>query len=297
MESREFDFPVIDAHVHLYPDAVAKKVTPLLGAKFGNAPAFDGTVEGCRARMRACGIAAAINLPVATEARQVAHTNEFWRRHATGAPIEMGGDAQVFSLASLHPEMPDKAAEIARIASAGFVGIKFHPEYQNFRFNDLSMDETWDAMRAHGLVAYLHAGGERVFKPPFHSTPTDIRRLHERFPRLKIVAAHLGGFGMWDEAERALAHEDVFLDLSHTFFWMEDAQILRMIRAHGAHRILFGSDAPWQDPGKVLDALCALPLTCAEFRAICFSNAAELFRLPLDANSPDGGKERSPEWQ
>jgi hypothetical protein len=38
------DFPVIDAHVHLYPDSLAPKVVPILSNRFGNAPAFDGTV-------------------------------------------------------------------------------------------------------------------------------------------------------------------------------------------------------------------------------------------------------------
>ena len=53
---------------------------------------------------------------------------------------------------------------------------------------------------------------------PFHSTPSEILMLHRRFPKLKIAAAHLGGFGMWDEVEETLIGEDVFLDLSHTFF-------------------------------------------------------------------------------
>ena len=132
-------------------------------------------------------------------------------------------------------------------------------------------------MSENGLVAYLHAGGERVFSPPFHSTPKEILELHRRFPKLKIVAAHLGGFGMWDEVEEKLVGEDVFLDLSHTFFWMPHERIFRMIKAHGAHRILLGTDAPWQNPAEVLAALLALPLTSAEQRQICCENASQLF--------------------
>ncbi len=284
IDREQIDFPIIDAHVHLYPDNVAEKVTPMLSGKFGNEPSFDGTVGGCKTHMRTCGVAASLNLPVATDAHQVAHTNEFWEDYVQGVPIQRDGEPQVFSLASLHPETPNKAEEIERIASAGFAGVKFHPEYQKFRFNDPSMDETWDALSAQGLVAYLHAGGERVFRPPFHSSPAEIHRLHERFPRLKIVAAHLGGFGMWDETEACLVGKDVFLDLSHTFYWMNDEQIFRIIRSHGAHRILFGSDAPWQDAGRVFEALLALPLSREELRMICFTNAVELFHLPQTLN-------------
>ena len=274
------DFPVIDAHVHLYPDALAPKVTPALAARFGNPPAFDGTVDGCRAADAAGGIAASLNVPVATAAHQVAHTN-VWAKAINDSAREHKRSSlpRVYSLAALHPQTEDKPAVLEQIAAAGFAGVKFHPEYQLFRFNDPAMDATWETMSALGLVAFLHAGGERVFRPPFHSTPTEIRTLHRRFPRLKISAAHLGGFEMWDEAEEVLCGEDVWLDLSHTFFWMDEAQILRMIRRHGAHRVLFGTDAPWQEPGKVLRALLALPLTQDEFRRICFTTARDLFRL------------------
>ena len=275
------DFPVVDSHVHLYPEKIARKVTPALAERFGNAPSFDGTVCGCRAKNATCGIAASVNLPVATKPDSVEHTNGFWARHAPALmQKEPDGKAPaIVSLACFHPQVADKGAAIERIARAGFTGVKLHPEYQLFGFNDRSMDEAWDAMSAFGIVAYLHAGGERVFRPPFHSSPSDIAELHRRFPRLKIAAAHLGGFGMWDETEEVLAGQDVYLDLSHTFFWMPTGQILRIIRRHGARRILFGSDAPWQDPGEVLEAFLSLPLDEPERRAICCDNACRLLGL------------------
>lgn len=42
----QLDFPVIDAHVHLYPDFLAKRVTPDLAGRFGNTPSFNGTMDG-----------------------------------------------------------------------------------------------------------------------------------------------------------------------------------------------------------------------------------------------------------
>lgn len=273
------DFPVIDAHVHLYPDAIAAKVTPALAARFGNPPSFNGTVGGCAAKDAAASIACSINLPVATKPESVDHTNGFWARFAPGGASGQSALPEtptIFSLACFHPGVEDKAAAMERIARAGFTGVKFHPEYQRFRFNDPGMDDAWAAMSDLGLVAYLHAGGERVFQPPFHSTPSEIAELARRFPKLEIAAAHLGGFGMWDEVEATLVGGRVNLDLSHTFFWMPHERILRMIKAHGAHRILFGTDAPWQDPGEVLEAFLALPLSDAERRAICHDNAARL---------------------
>ncbi len=263
---------VIDSHVHLYPDAIAGKVVGPLAARFGNPPAFDGTVAGCIEHAVACSIAASVNLPVATKAESVRHTNTFWSAYAPGA----GGGAarsRVVSMACFHPGVARKGEEVEWIAKAGFTGIKLHPEYQHFRFNDAAMDEAWAALEEFGLVAYLHAGGERVFEPPYNSSPAEIALLQRRFPRLRIIAAHLGGFHMWDEVERELAGTSVNLDLSHTFFWMDAEQILRIIKRHGASRILFGSDAPWQDPGKVLEAFMALGLSDGERAAILGANA------------------------
>ncbi len=268
------DFPVIDTHVHLYPDALASKVVPMLSERFGNPPAFNGTIAECAAKAANAGISLSINLPVATTPDHVGHTNNFWAQYAVKTKV---GESAVMSLAALHPKTPDAASEVGNIARMGFAGIKFHPEYQNFRFNDSIMDDVWAAMADAGLVAYFHAGGERVFSAPFHSSPSEILTLHQRFPKLKIAAAHLGGFGMWDEVEETLIGEDVFLDLSHTLSWMPNEQIFRMIKAHGAGRILFGTDAPWQDPATVLSEFLKLPLSEKDRRAICYETANELF--------------------
>lgn len=261
---------VIDSHVHVYPDKIASAVTASLSAKFGNPPAFTASPSECRAHSRKSRVAVSLNLPVATSPAQVEHMNEW------AARINAENDI-VVSLASLHPDCENRSFLVAGIAAAGFRGIKFHPEYQQFGFNDAKMDEVWEAMSAHSLVAYLHAGGERVFDPPFRSSPATVLELKRRFPSLEIVAAHLGGFGMWDESEEVLCGSDVNLDLSHALGWLDDERVTRMIRLHGADRILFGSDAPWQDPATVLERFFSLDLEEEEREKILHANAERLF--------------------
>lgn len=264
---------VIDSHVHVYPDRIAGKVTESLGEKFGNAPAFVASVEGCRAHSEKSHVSVSVNLPVATDPSQVVPVNRW------AADINAEGGS-VISLASLHPDSENKKEIIEGIASSGFRGIKFHPEYQRFRLDDPRMDEVWPAMAENGLVAYLHAGGERVFRPPYHSSPREILALQERFPSLTVAAAHLGGFEMWEESEDILCGSPVYLDLSHTLGWAETERVFRMIKKHGAHRILFASDAPWQDPGDVLSAFMQLDLSDGERELILHVNAERLFRIP-----------------
>lgn len=94
----------------------------------------------------------------------------------------------------------------------------------------------------------LHAGSERVFDPPYHSSPREVAELSRRFPHLKIAAAHLGGFRMWDETECALCGADVYLDLSHALLWMPDEQLMRIVRRHGRRLVLTRTTIALQRP-------------------------------------------------
>ena len=262
--------PIFDCHVHLYPDALAPKAVGELARRFGNPPAFDGTVAGLTADLARSGICGALNLPVATRPEQVASIN------AWAASINCG---PVRSLATLHPDTADIPGMLAAIQAAGFRGVKLHPEYQNFTLDDPRMRPVWTGCAERGLFVFLHAGGERVFTPPFRTTPGTLATLLAAYPRLTVVAAHLGGFQMWDEAEEVLIGRPIYLDLSHTLFWMPAAQLVRMVRRHGASRILFGTDAPWQSPDAVLCAFLELPFTARQQRQILWDNAAGLLGL------------------
>ena len=262
--------PVFDFHVHLYPDPLAAKAVAHLTERFGNPPAFDGTLGGLKSNLSKTGFCGALNLPVATKPDQVASINA-WAAANNRSPV--------YSLATLHPDTPDIPAVLAAAKAAGFKGVKLHPEYQTFTLDDSRIEPAWEACADLGLFVFLHAGGERVFKPPYHSSPTSIAHLLARHPRLTLVAAHLGGFQMWDESEQTLVGKNVVLDLSHTLFWMPHAQITRMVKKHGADRIVFGTDGPWQEPAKILDAFLNIPLTASEQKKILWENAARLLVL------------------
>ncbi|MDR2849638.1 MAG: amidohydrolase family protein [Verrucomicrobiota bacterium] len=265
--------PIFDCHVHLYPDPLAAKAVDQLSRRFGNPPAFDGTVAGMVADLARSGIRGALNLPVATKPEQAESIN------AWAAAVNTGG-GPVRSLATIHPDTPDIPAALAAVKAAGFKGIKLHPEYQLFTLDEPRAEPIWRTCADLGLFVFLHAGGERVFTPPFHTSPAALAGLLARHPRLTVVAAHLGGFQMWDEAEAELVGRPIFLDLSHTLGWMPEAQLVRMVNAHGAERILFGTDAPWQTPADVLAAFLALPFSRGQQRRILWENAAGLLGLP-----------------
>ena len=245
----------------------------MLAERFGNAPAFDGTVAGCRANLAESGVKAVLNLPVATKPEQVDSINH-WAAENNSFPI--------YSLGTVHPDLPDLPGALAKIKELGLKGIKLHPEYQLFTLEDPRMEPVWETCRELGLLVMLHAGGERVFSPPYHTSPATIAAFIERYPDLRVAAAHMGGFNMWDESERELIGKPIYLDLSHTFDWTPDEQIVRMARAHGIDRILWGTDAPWQSPAHILKRFLAQPFTDEERRKILWENTCGLLGLSPD---------------
>ena len=56
---------------------------------------------------------------------------------------------------------------------------------------------------------------------------------------------------------------------------------LRMVREHGANRVLFGSDSPWGGQAETLAALKETGLTDEEQKAVLGENAAKLLQLPF----------------
>ena len=84
---------------------------------------------------------------------------------------------------------------------------------------------------------------------------------------------------MWDDVETYLVGRDLWLDTAFVCDDIAPEQYLRIIRNHGAERILFGSDSPWEKPQHTLEGLQALGLTEKELGCIIHGNAAALLDL------------------
>ena len=56
-------------------------------------------------------------------------------------------------------------------------------------------------------------------------------------------------------------------------------QFLRIVKAHGSQKILFGTDSPWSDSGKERKTLLSLPLSDEEKENILHKNAERLLGI------------------
>ena len=273
---------IIDAHTHLFPDAMAERVLqklventrPFVSVFGETKPHTDATVAGLTVSQRAAGIDLSLVLPIATSPKSSPTLNDFAARVDALPGLR--------SFGSVHPRNPGFREELDRIVSLGLRGIKLHPEYQDC-FADAP--ETIAVAREaadRGLWIVLHAGADIGMAPPIHCTPERALRLREAVPHARIILAHMGGYRLWDEVERLLPGSGFYLDTSFCLPNHPDKheQFARIIRKIGADHGLFGSDSPWTGQEESLQAAYRLfdayGFTEAEQTAILGGNAAAI---------------------
>lgn len=260
---------IIDFHTHIFPDSVAPKGLAVLIANCNNAylPVTDMTLSGLLGDMDKSGVNLSVVQPVITRPTQFKNLNDF------AASVTSG---KVISFGALHHLTDDYKRDIDYIISLGLKGIKFHAEYQSFVVDDAKMLRIYDYAINKGLILLHHAGYDPIGKPPFLSNPQRFARVVKELKGGTIIAAHLGGHDQWDDVERYLVGTDIYLDTSMSVGFTSREQFIRIVKAHGAHKILFGSDSPWGSPTKDMADINAMPLTQQEKQDILGNNAAKL---------------------
>ena len=258
---------VIDFHVHAVPDQLAPKAIAQLCDTFNVKLHYDGTIGGLRERMAATGVSASVVVPVATKPEQVRSIND-WAACANSEDVICFG--------AVHPDYERIEKEIDRIITLGLKGIKIQPDWQGCAVDDPKMMRTFGAAEGR-LVVIVHAGQEIEPFPKVLSTPAAIRKVHDTFPYLTLIAAHMGGFRMWDEVREHLLGTEVYFDVSYCPPEdLADDDFRDMILTHGVDRILFATDGPFGDAEKDLARLRGLGLPEDALAAILYHNADAL---------------------
>jgi len=260
---------IVDFHVHFFTDELAPKaIEKLTGA--ANIPNHsDGTLAGLKESMRQAGIDLSVCQHIATKPNQTVTINRW------AIDIQC---AEVMSFGTIHPDFPGWEDEIDYLQRNGIKGIKFHPEYQNFIVTERRMYPLYEKIFSAGLTILFHAGGDLAYKPPFKCNPSGLLQLINDFPHGNIVAAHMGGYQLWDAVETCLIGKRIYLDTSFGFDDLGAERMTRMISSHGHEHILFASDSPWAQQKSELIKIQSLPLTNEAFENILGVNAKKLLR-------------------
>ena len=267
---------VIDFHTHAFPDKIASKalISLIVGAKRASNcdlhPVTDGTVSDLRKVMSECDIDLSVVLPIATKVSQSESINNF------ADSINCGN---IISFGSLHPMQCDWDYCLKALADRGFKGIKLHPEFQDFFIDSRESIKVLRLAEDLGLYTVIHAGKDVGFPPPVHATPKRIKNILGDISGGKLICAHLGAWSMWDDVEKYLVGTSVMFDTAYTATSADKEQTLRIIRNHGADKIIFGSDAPWQSPKSTLEFIRSLGLNETELELIEYKNAKKILGI------------------
>lgn len=280
---------IIDFHTHTFPQQIAKRAIAKLSDSAHIKSYSDGTLAGLKYSMQAADIDFAVLLPVVTKPAQQEDINRL--SIETNEHFQETG---ILSFGGIHPDNEDYRTILKSMADHGVPGVKLHPVFQQTNIDDIRYLRIMECACENDLIILTHAGQDASFPGADFVTPERIRCALKQVQPDKLVLAHMGGWGCWDEAEELLTGFNVYLDtafslsplrsntddaISDHYAPLKQEQFLRMVKNFGADHILFGSDSPWTDIAESLRLVQESGLNPLDLGAILGGNAARLLHL------------------
>ena len=283
---------IIDVHVHTFPEKIASHALGVLSSNSHTRPFTDGTIHGLSESMRQSGITCSIIQPVATKPEQVKRIND------TAMKINAEGESTgVYSFGGIHPIFDDCRAELSRIAESGIKGVKIHPVYQGLNIDDERYVRILKISGELGLIVMIHAGWDIGFPGDDSALPERIARALGMAGNVRVILAHMGGWRCWNESAKLFAgRENVYIDTAfslgrfypngdgyysggHDCDMLSEKEFVKMIRAFGSERVIFGTDSPWASQKECVNEFMSLGLDDNEKENILCNNVAGLMKL------------------
>lgn len=243
---------IIDSHCHIFPEKIAAKATSAIGDFYGIPMDEVGSAARLLEEMDKAGIDLALVCSTATRPGQVSSINTFI--HET----EQAARGRFYGFGTLHQDMTDEEIgdELEKITACGLHGIKLHPDFQAFHIDDGRMIPVYRELARRRLPVLFHMGDSRTE----YSTPARLKKVAREVPDLLSIAAHLGGYSVWDQAEILAGEDNVVFDCSSSLPMLTKERALWQIGLLGIDRIFFGSDFPMWKPDEEIARVHALGL-------------------------------------
>ncbi|MDA3835703.1 MAG: amidohydrolase family protein, partial [Spirochaetales bacterium] len=167
----------IDFHTHIFPDAVALHAIPALEAKAAVKAALNGTVHDLLQSMDRHHISQSVVCSIATTPQQFPPILDWSQAMATD---------RIIPLPSVHPASASVLEELQTIHDHGFLGIKLHPDYQDFFLDEDRLLPLFEKCAELGLFIVLHCGYDIGFPKEERANPQQIKHLITTVPSLKL---------------------------------------------------------------------------------------------------------------
>ena len=166
----------------------------------------------------------------------------------------------------LDTSLGKKAKELI---SLGLLGVKLHPDIQNFKIDDYRCLKIYELCEKYNLPILMHTGDDRYD----NSNPNRLLPVMEIYTDLTVIGAHFGGYSIWEEASEKLCElPNLYVDTCSAFFALEKETALKIIRRYGADKVIFATDYPMWRQKDELDYILSLGLTDDELEKIFSKN-------------------------
>ncbi len=263
-----------DIHTHIYPEKISQKATVNLGKFYDFNVDGLGTYADLENVGAASGTEGFLILGVATNKNQITSVNDFI---ADTVNLSRSRGFKTVGFMGIHQDCEDMAAALDHAVSVGLKGIKIHPDIQGVDIDDRRLLELYSLVEGK-MPIYFHMGDNR---PQYQfSTPAKLVKILEMFPRLEVVAAHLGGYQVWEDAYPLLAgRENVWYDTSSALWAMTAEYADKLISKLGTERLMFGTDYPVKTTAEELARVEALTLTEKQLDDVLWNNAARFLGI------------------
>lgn len=259
---------IIDIHTHIYPDKIARKATESVRDFYQiDGSNMDGTVDMLLERGAQAGTSRYVVLPVSNTPNRVRSINEFLLAQTKLHDNFIG-------FGTVHAEMENISEEVDWILGNGLKGIKMHPDSQRFCIDDPRLFPVYEMIQGK-LPVLLHMGDRRYE----YSHPHRLRKVLDQFPDLEVVAAHFGGYSMYETAFEELYDKNCIMDISSSMMLMPPGVAEKYIRIYGAERMAYGTDYPMWDPVMEVDRFLKLDLTDDEKEQIAHKTTERFLEL------------------
>lgn len=241
---------ICDAHTHIFPEKIAHKAAVNIGKFYDIAmyeDAFIDKLKLCSARI---GTEKMLVCSSAVIEGQVESINTFIAKSCAE-------NSEFIGLAAMHPKFENYCDELERSKKMGLVGVKFHPDFQEFNIDDSSAIEMYREIARQKMPVLFHMGDNRYD----FSSPRRLVNLMEKVPELVVHAAHFGGYRAWDDAYDCLPVSDrLVFDTSSALFLLEKKKVYKFIEKFGVDKFMFGTDFPMWNPKDELERFMSLGL-------------------------------------
>lgn len=137
------------------------------------------------------------------------------------------------------PYLSDKSLHIAEqclAASDRFIGLKVHPEVNQYRIDQEKYEPMWEFADEKGLLVLAHAWGP-------NSDPALFADIPARYKNMKLLLAHLGGVepAITTSMQLANRYDNVYLDLTGSFI-SSQCTLKQFTERTDSDKLLFSSD-------------------------------------------------------